>query len=36
MPEMRIPGTDHPITVTANPKRIQVNYNGHVIADSKR
>jgi uncharacterized protein (DUF427 family) len=36
MPEMKIPGPDHPITVTANPKRIQVLYNGHVIVDSKR
>ncbi|HEY1753550.1 MAG TPA: DUF427 domain-containing protein [Caulobacteraceae bacterium] len=34
MPEMRVPGPDHPITVTANPKRLQVVYNGHVIADS--
>ena len=36
MPEMRIPGPDHPITVTANPKRLQVVYNGHVIVDSER
>ena len=33
---MKVPGPDHPITVTANPKRIQVTYNGHVIVDSKR
>ena len=36
MPEMKIPGPDHPITVTANPKRLQVVYNGHVIVDSER
>jgi uncharacterized protein (DUF427 family) len=35
MPEMKIPGPDHPITVTANPKRLQVNYQDHVIADSE-
>ncbi len=36
MPEMKVPGPDHPITITANPKRIQVTYNGHVIVDTKR
>jgi uncharacterized protein (DUF427 family) len=36
MPEMKIPGPDHPITVTATPRRIQVLYNGHVIVDTKR
>src|ERR1700761_8282100 len=36
MPEMKIPGPDHPITVTANPSRIQVSYNGHVIVDTRR
>ena len=36
MPEMKIPGPDHPITVTANPNRIQVTYNGHVIADTRK
>lgn len=35
MPEMRVPGPDHPITIAANPKRLQVVYNGHVIADSE-
>ena len=34
MPEMRVPGPDHPITVTATPKRVQVRYGDHVIADS--
>ncbi|HLY78396.1 MAG TPA: DUF427 domain-containing protein [Caulobacteraceae bacterium] len=36
MPEMKIPGPDHPITVTANPSRIQVSYNDHVIVDTRR
>ena len=36
MPDMKIPGPDHPITVTANPKRLQVVYNGHVIVDSAK
>jgi uncharacterized protein (DUF427 family) len=36
MPEMKIPGPDHPITVAADPKRIQVLYNGHVIADTRK
>jgi uncharacterized protein (DUF427 family) len=35
MPEMKLPGPDHPITIAANPKRIQVRYNGHVIVDTK-
>jgi uncharacterized protein (DUF427 family) len=35
MPEMKIPGPDHPITVTATPKRVQVRYGDHVIADSR-
>jgi uncharacterized protein (DUF427 family) len=35
MPEMKLPGPDHPITIAANPKRLQVVYNGHVIADSR-
>ena len=36
MPEIRVPGPDHPITIAANPKRLQVRYNGHVIADSEQ
>lgn len=31
---MKLPGPDHPITVTANPRRVRVEANGHVIADS--
>jgi uncharacterized protein (DUF427 family) len=36
MPEMKLPGPDHPITVTANPKRVQALYNGHTIADTRK
>ena len=31
---MKIPGPDHPITITLNPKRVRALYQGHVIADS--
>ncbi len=31
---MKIPGPDHPITVTRNACRIQVLFGGHVIADT--
>lgn len=31
---MKIPGPDHPITITLNPKRVRALYEGHVIADS--
>lgn len=34
MGEMKLPGPDHPITVTAHPGRVQVLFEGHVIADS--
>jgi uncharacterized protein (DUF427 family) len=34
MAEMKVPGPDHPITVTAYPGRVQVLFEGHVIADS--
>ena len=35
MPEMKVPGPDHPITVAADTRRYQVSFNGHVIADSR-
>lgn len=35
MPEMKVPGPDHPITIAACPKRMQVRYGEHVIADSQ-
>jgi uncharacterized protein (DUF427 family) len=31
---MKLPGPDHPITVTPNPHRVRVEVDGHVIADS--
>ena len=34
MPEMKLPGPDHPIIIAASPKRLQVLYRGHVIGDS--
>ena len=31
---MKLPGPDHPITITANPNRIRVSAGGVVIADT--
>ena len=31
---MKLPGPDHPITITANPKRVRVLAGGVVIADT--
>jgi uncharacterized protein (DUF427 family) len=31
---MKLPGPDHPITITANPKRVRVSAGGVVIAES--
>jgi uncharacterized protein (DUF427 family) len=31
---MKIPGPDHPITVTPNPRRVRVIANGRVVADT--
>jgi uncharacterized protein (DUF427 family) len=31
---MKLPGPDHPITITANPKRIRVLADGVVVADT--
>ena len=33
---MKIPGPDHPITITPNPKRVRVSAGGVVIADTAR
>jgi uncharacterized protein (DUF427 family) len=33
---MKLPGPDHPITITPNPRRVRVSVDGHVIADSTR
>ena len=32
---VRIPGPDHPITITPNPKRVVVTVGGRVIANSR-
>lgn len=32
---MKIPGPDHPITIKFNPKRVQVLFRGHLIADTR-
>ena len=32
---IKIPGPDHPITISANPVRVVVSVAGHVIADSR-
>jgi uncharacterized protein (DUF427 family) len=31
---MKLPGPDHPISITANPKRVRVSAGGVVIADT--
>jgi uncharacterized protein (DUF427 family) len=31
---MKVPGPDHPITITPNPKRVRVSVDGTVIADT--
>jgi uncharacterized protein (DUF427 family) len=31
---MKLPGPDHPITITANPRRVRVSAGGVVIADT--
>ena len=33
---MKLPGPDHPITITANPRRVKVTADGVVIADTTR
>ncbi|MEV6771628.1 DUF427 domain-containing protein [Nocardia sp. NPDC051030] len=33
---IREPGPDHPITITANPKRVIVRLNGEIVADTRR
>ena len=31
---MKLPGPDHPITITENPKRVRVLYQGHLLAET--
>lgn len=33
---MKLPGPDHPINITANPKRVRVSAGGVMIADTTR
>ncbi|CCD97112.1 conserved hypothetical protein [Bradyrhizobium sp. ORS 375] len=33
---MKLPGPDHPITITPNPRRVRVVAEGVVIADTNR
>ncbi len=33
---MKLPGPDHPITITPNLKRVRVLFHGTVIADTKQ
>lgn len=33
---MKLPGPDHPITITPNPKRVRVTLGGTVIAETTR
>jgi len=33
---MRLPGPDHPIPITQNPRRVRVLADGAVIADTTR
>lgn len=33
---MKIPGPDHPITITPSTKRLRVTFAGKVVADSTR
>ena len=35
MPEMKLPGPDHPITIAANARVVAVTYQGHQIASSE-
>lgn len=32
---IKIPGPDHPITITPNPRRVVVTLGGRVVADSR-
>lgn len=33
---MKIPGPDHPITITPNPQHVRVIFNGRIVADTRR
>ena len=33
---MKLPGPDHPITITPNPRRVRVTFAGRVVAETTR
>jgi uncharacterized protein (DUF427 family) len=33
---MKLPGKDHPIAISPNPKRVRVVFGGKVVADTRR
>ena len=33
---MKLPGPDHPISITPNPKRLRVTFAGQVVAETSR
>ncbi len=33
---MKLPGPDHPISITPNPKRVRISAGGIVVADTAR
>jgi uncharacterized protein (DUF427 family) len=33
---MKLPGPDHPITITPSTEHVRVTFNGKVVADTKR
>ena len=33
---MKLPGPDHPITITPSTKRVRVTFGGHVVADTTK
>jgi uncharacterized protein (DUF427 family) len=35
MPVIKVPGPDHPITITKGPKRVTVRFGGTVVADTR-
>ncbi len=33
---MKLPGPDHPITISANPNLVKVTFGGAVVAETRR
>ena len=33
---MKLPGPDHPITITPNPRKVRVSFAGRVVAETSR